>query len=95
MQRQLLIKQISVATGIIQEDVKAMLTATLEIIRENVKEGTEVCLHDFGTFKTKIRGAKVARNLKGRVNGKKKNPEPIHLPATTIPHFKPSKTFLA
>jgi nucleoid DNA-binding protein len=60
-----------------------------------VKHGAEVCLHDFGTFKTKNRAAKVARNLKGKVNGKRKNPEPIHLPAATIPHFKPSKAFLA
>lgn len=94
MQKQSLVKEISVATGLIQDDVRAMLTATLHIIRASVKDGVDVSLHDFGTFKTKNRAARIARNLKGKENGKRKHPEPIYLPAVTKPHFKPSKTFL-
>lgn len=89
-----LVHDISRATGIIQSDVELVLKAAIEIIRERVSEGKEVKLNGFGVFKTKRRAPIVARNLKGKIAGKRKNPEPIHLPARTVPHFKASKSFL-
>jgi integration host factor subunit beta len=88
-----LVKDITAATGIIQTDVELVLNATIELIRERVSQGKEVHLNGFGIFKTRIRPPKIARNLKGKGN-KRKNPEPIHLPAKRVPHFKPSKKFL-
>ena len=89
-----LVQDITLATGIIQTDVELVLNAAIEIIRDRVSEGKEIHLNGFGVFKTRERAAKVARNLKGKLNGKRKNPEPIHLPAKVVPHFRPSKTFL-
>jgi len=71
-----------------------VLSAAIDLIRIRVTEGKEVHLKEFGVFKKKHRPAKIARNLKGKVNGRRKNPEPMILPATNVPHFKPSKKFL-
>jgi DNA-binding protein HU-beta len=89
-----LIEAISKETGIIQRDVELVLAKALDTIRQKVSEGNTVRLKDFGVFKTRRRPKKIARNLKGKVNGRKKNPEPILLPACDVPHFKPSKQFL-
>lgn len=89
-----LVKEISLAAGIIQEDVEKILIHTIDIIRTRVTAGHEVHLREFGVFKTRQRPAKIARNLKGRINGKRKNPEPLLLPAKTVAHFKLSKKFL-
>lgn len=89
-----LIEAISKETGILQADVELVLKHALTAIRKRVSEGKEVRLKEFGVFKARRRPKKIARNLKGKVNGKRKNPEPIILPETTIPHFKPSKQFL-
>lgn len=77
-----------------QADVELVLSIALNTIRKKVGEGKEVRLKTFGVFKTRTRPEKIARNLKGKVNGRKKNPEPMRLPACTVPHFKPSKQFL-
>lgn len=89
-----LVKHIALATGILVSDVDLIFTSGLDIIKKQVRAGREVHLHQFGVFKVRLRPAKIARNLKGKVNGKRKNPEPLHLPACHVPHFKPSKKFL-
>lgn len=94
MARHDLVRDITLATGIIQSDVELVLAKAIELIRIRVTEGKEVHLNEFGVFKQKLRGRKVARNLGGRKAGKRKNPEPIILPETLVPHFKPSKKFL-
>ena len=94
MRKSDLIGQISKETGIIQSDVELVLQKAIETIRKLVSEGKEVRIQEFGVFKTRRRPEKIARNLKGTVNGRNKNPEPMLLPACTIPHFKPSKQFL-
>lgn len=88
-----LVGDISKATGIIQGDVELVLNAAIELIRERVSQGKEVHLNGFGVFKTRIRPPKIARNLQGKGN-KRKNPEPIYLPAKRVAHFRPSKKFL-
>lgn len=94
MAKDSLVENIARNTGIIQSDVALVLTEAIDQIRNLVIEGKEVRLHGFGVFKTRRRAAKVARNLKGRINGKRKKPEPMLLPAKTVAHFKPSKNFL-
>lgn len=86
-----LVKDVSRKTGIVQEDVEAVLNAVLASIQGAVRRGHEVHLNGFGVFKTRVRPKKIARNLGGR--GSRKNPEPIVLPATTVPHFRFSKKF--
>jgi nucleoid DNA-binding protein len=94
MRKSELIEAISRDTGIIQSDVDLVLQQALVTVRRRLIEGKEVRLKEFGVFKTRQRPKKIARNLKGKENGKRKNPEPLVLPACTIPHFKPSKQFL-
>ena len=89
-----LIKSVSKETGIIQSDVQLVVDRVLSLIRESVQTGNEIRLNDFGTFKTKMKGPKIARNLKGRINGHMRGHEPIYVPARTVVHFKPSKTFI-
>jgi nucleoid DNA-binding protein len=89
-----LVQNISVNTGITQSDVELVLTEAIIQIRNLVNDGKEVRLENFGVFKTRMRAAKVARNLKGKINGKRKKPEPMLLPEKTVAHFKPSKNFL-
>lgn len=89
-----LIEHIAKETGIIQTDVELILTKAIAIIRQRVGQGKEVHLRGFGVFKSRLRPRKIARNLKGPINGKRKNPEPLILPAAIVPHFKPSKKFL-
>jgi nucleoid DNA-binding protein len=88
-----LIHDIAISTGITQSDVELILTSALELIRERVTAGKEVRFKSFGVFKTRRRPPKIARNLKGKGN-KRKKPEPMLLPAATVPHFKASKKFL-
>lgn len=88
-----LVQDVSKQTGIIQADVELVLNATIELIRKRVREGKEVRLEGFGIFQQRTRPPKIARNLKGKGN-KRKNPEPIYLPAKKVAHFKPSKKFI-
>jgi DNA-binding protein HU-beta len=94
MRKSDLINKVSKDTGIIQTDVELVIDSVLSMIRESVANGAEVRLREFGVFKTRKRPAKVARNLGGKERGKRKKPEPLHLPECTVPHFKPSKQFL-
>ncbi len=85
---------ISRDTGILQCDVELILNKAIAIIRQRVGEGKEVKLKEFGIFKTRIRAAKIGRNLQGPVRGKRKHPEALIIPAMTVPVFKASKKFL-
>jgi DNA-binding protein HU-beta len=94
MRKAQLIDQISKQTGIVQSDVSLVLHKAIETIRFQVSAGRQVRIQQFGVFKTRKRPAKIARNLKGPVNGKNKNPEPLILEECIVPVFKPSKQFL-
>lgn len=94
MAREDLIRKVAYRTEFLQEDVALILRETIDVIRELVSDGKEVRLDNFGVFKTRRRPQKIARNLKGKINGKRKKPEPIVLPATDVPHFKISKKFM-
>jgi len=84
-----LIAGISKETGIIQADVEAVINTALQLIRGAVSEGHTVRINSFGVFGSRLRPAKIARNLQGG----KPHPEPLYLPPCTIATFKPSKTF--
>ena len=94
MRKAHLIDSISKQTGIVQRDVALVFDKVIETIRHQVREGNQVRIKQFGVFKTRKRPMKIARNLKGPVNGKNKNPEPLILKECVVAHFKPSKQFL-
>jgi nucleoid DNA-binding protein len=94
MRKSELVEIVSKKTGIIQSDVDLVIEQALNTIRLRLIDGKEVRLREFGVFKTRRRPEKIARNLKGKENGKRKNPGPLVLPECTVAQFKPSKQFL-
>ena len=78
-----LIASVSASTGMPQEAAHRAVNATIEIITDAIGEGESVVLPGFGTFSTKLRGAKKGRNPQTGVE--------IDIPETTVPVFKPGK----
>ena len=57
-----LVTRISNDTGLIQQDVLAVVQKTLDYITEALLKGETVELRNFGVFDVKIRKARVGRN---------------------------------
>lgn len=57
----------------------------LENVQESLAKGDNVQLVGFGTFQVKERAARVGRNPRTK--------EPINIPASKVPAFKPGKEF--
>lgn len=68
-----------------KEDIATVITHTLGVIKDVVYNGQEVTLRGFGTFKTKHRKAKTARNISAGTT--------VQIPARYVVAFKPSKDF--
>ena len=66
-----------------KKDCEAALDAFLATIGDALKNGDKVQLLGFGAFEVKERAARTARNP--RTN------EPVIIPATKLPTFKPGK----
>jgi len=80
-----LVNDIAEKTGIPKVDVLLTLESLFACIKENVIQGQNVFIRGFGTFAQKKRAAKIGRNVKKNVA--------VHIPAHTIPSFKPAKEF--
>lgn len=65
-------------------DVKAVIDATLDVIRDELIAGGKVTLPYFGTFKVNHRAARKGRNPR--------TGEVINLPPNKRVHFKPGKS---
>ena len=59
------------------------VSATVETIQESLKAGNTVTLAGLGTFSVSARAERVGRNPK--------TGEPITVPASKVPKFKPAK----
>ena len=57
-----LINAVAAAADVSKKDAEAVITATLDAITAALKEGEKVQLVGFGTFESKERPARVARN---------------------------------
>lgn len=68
-----------------KEDIATVINYTLGVIEDAVYNGNAVTLRGFGTFQTKHRKARTARNISA---GKT-----IQIPARYVVAFKPSKDF--
>lgn len=85
MTKEELINAVQANVGGEKAFIKEVLETTLFCIKDSVKNGEEVTLRGFGTFKTKHRVARKARNIqKGTI---------VEVPAHDIVAFKPSKDF--
>jgi nucleoid DNA-binding protein len=79
-----LVVRISSETGLIQQDVLAVVQKTLDYISEAVSNGKTVELRNFGVFEVKIRKARVGRNPNKPEND-------VKIPPRAVVKFKPGK----
>lgn len=85
MTKQELSKQVAANSHLSAADAQLAIELAMDIIKKSVASGNGVYLRGFGTFTTKHRAEKKARNIsKGTV---------VIVPAHNIPYFKPSKVF--
>ncbi len=78
-----LIAALANKTGITKKDAGDVLTALLDIVKDAMAAGEKVQLIGFGTFETKERAARIARNPKTN--------KEIEVPASKAPVFKAGK----
>jgi len=73
-------------TGIQKEDVEKTLESFFVTIKDSMESGENIYFRGFGSFITKKRAAKTARNISKNTT--------IIVPEHVIPHFKPSDDFI-
>ncbi len=80
-----LVRVVSAETGIIRKDVALAIDAFLESVKESMKEGKHIEIRGFGTFKLKVRKARIGRNPKTE--------KKVDVPSRVVPTFKFSRAF--
>ena len=78
-----LIAAVAEKASISKKESEVVINAALDTIIDSLKNDEKVQLVGFGGFETKAREARMGRNPKTK--------EPIEIPATTVPVFKPGK----
>lgn len=78
-----LIQRTAEAAGLSKKDAEAAVSAALAIIAQTLSEGEKVQLVGFGSFETKDRAARTARNPKTM--------EPVEIAASRSVSFRPGK----
>jgi DNA-binding protein HU-beta len=72
-------------TGISKEDAEKTLESFFVTVKDSLTQGENVYFRGFGSFITKQRAAKTARNISTNTT--------IVVPAHVVPFFKPSPEF--
>lgn len=85
MNKAQLVEKLSQKTRMTKTQSEAFLDAALEIIQKSVSKGEEVKLVGFGTFSRIARKSRTGRNPK--------TGEPVSIPGSKVPRFKPGKEF--
>ena len=78
-----IVDYISEQIAIPKKNIDRVLMLLFENIKTNISQGETIYFRGFGTFGTKLRKARVARNPKTN--------EKINVPAHKVPYFKPGK----
>lgn len=81
-----IVNEISNNTGIEKAVVLKTVESFMETVKGSLTSGKNVYLRGFGSFITKQRAEKTARDISKNVT--------IKIPAHKIPAFKPAKTFV-
>ena len=81
-----IINQVAINTGYDKKTVGVIVENFTESVKNNLIEGNNVYIRGFGSFITKVRAAKVARNILKQTS--------VAVPAHRIPAFKPAKEFM-
>jgi nucleoid DNA-binding protein len=87
MNKQELINQIMVSTGLTKKQATDALDATVTTISESLEQGESVTITGFGTFEVSERAARNGVNPQTR--------ESISIPASTVPKFRASTALKA
>jgi DNA-binding protein HU-beta len=82
-----LITEIAIQTGYDKKSVGIIVEKLMATVKTNVAKGENVYLRGFGSFITKKRAAKVARNISKSTS--------VYVPEHRIPAFKPAAEFAA
>lgn len=85
MNRNQLVEAIATKAELTKKDADLFLNAYIETITEAMQADDKVTLVGFGTFEVRERAARDGRNLH--------TGEPMYIPATKYPAFKPGKAF--
>jgi DNA-binding protein HU-beta len=80
-----LVAEISSATGVDRANVLTIVEKLMEVVKDNISNGENIYLRGFGTFSTKVRAEKTARNISNNTT--------VVVPEHKIPFFKPSEEF--
>ena len=79
-----LVVRISNETGLVQQEVLAVVQKTLDYISESVAKGDTVELRNFGVFEVKLRKARIGRNPNAPATD-------VRIPPRAVVKFKPGK----
>ncbi|MCQ2056718.1 MAG: integration host factor subunit beta [Bacteroidaceae bacterium] len=79
------VNQIAQKTGLDKADILTCVEGFMEVVKESLVNDENVYLRGFGSFITKKRAAKAARDILKNTT--------ITVPEHKIPAFKPAKTF--
>jgi len=80
-----LITEIALKTGYDKKSINIIVDGFTEGVKRNLTKGENVYIRGFGSFVTKTRAAKVARNITREIS--------IAVPEHQIPAFKPAAEF--
>lgn len=80
-----IVAKITAKTGVSKEHAESVLEFFFITIKDSLAKGENVYFRGFGSFITKQRAEKTARNISTNAS--------IIVPAHIIPHFKPSDEF--
>ena len=83
MNKRELVAAMAEKSGLSRKDCGVALDVFIEIVTDTFKNGGKVHLVGFGTFEMKERAARIGRNPKTK--------EPVNIPASKHPTFKPGK----
>ncbi len=83
MNKQELIAAVSERTGLARNDTARVVETMLQIVTEQLQNGSEVRLVGFGNFAVSRRKASTGRNPR--------TGEPLNIKATSQPKFRPGK----
>lgn len=79
------VNEIAQKTGLDKADILACVEGFMEVVKESLEKDENVYLRGFGSFITKKRAAKAARDILKNTT--------ITVPEHKIPAFKPAKSF--
>jgi nucleoid DNA-binding protein len=80
-----IVERIAAGTGLTKLETEAVVNGFIHTVKDAMMRNERVDLRGFGCFLVQERAPRAARNP--RTN------EPVPVPATRIPSFKPSKEF--